>query len=209
MEEICLGEIPQTRIKFGFRRSFFNKLELLKGFLTIINSLMHIQVFTTWQNAQEQEVLRLWQGLGYYSRARNLHTCAKQVVENYEGVFPDSYIELLNLKGVGKYTASAIASFAFDENKAVVDGNVFRVLSRYFGIEDDIADAKTFKIFEQLADDLVKGNNAADFNQGIMDFGAIQCTPKSPEVVVSVLFLKRVMLTIQIANTSCLSNPKR
>ena len=131
-------------------------------------------------NAQEQEVLRLWQGLGYYSRARNLHTCAKQVVENYEGVFPDSYIELLNLKGVGKYTASAIASFAFDENKAVVDGNVFRVLSRYFGIEDDIADAKTFKIFEQLADDLVKGNNAADFNQGIMDFGAIQCTPKSP-----------------------------
>lgn len=130
--------------------------------------------------ADEQEVLRLWQGLGYYSRARNLHTCAKQVVNEYGGNFPNTYQELLKLKGVGKYTASAIASFAFGENKAVVDGNVFRVLSRVFGIEDDIADAKTYKVFESLADGMVKGKNAADFNQGIMDFGAIQCTPKSP-----------------------------
>ena len=131
-------------------------------------------------NAREQEVLRLWQGLGYYSRARNLHTCARQVVNDYGGDFPQTYPELLKLKGIGKYTASAIASFAFGENKAVVDGNVFRVLSRVFGIEDDIADTKTFKVFETLADEIVKERNAADFNQGIMDFGAIQCTPKSP-----------------------------
>lgn len=130
--------------------------------------------------ADEQEVLRLWQGLGYYSRARNLHTCAKQVVNDYGGNFPNTYQELLKLMGVGKYTASAIASFAFGENKAVVDGNVFRVLSRVFGIEDDIADAKTYKVFESLADGMVRAKNAADFNQGIMDFGAIQCTQKSP-----------------------------
>jgi len=130
--------------------------------------------------AEEQQVLRLWQGLGYYSRARNLHACSRQVVSEYNGEFPSTYEELLKLKGVGKYTASAIASFAFDQNKAVVDGNVFRVLSRVFGIEDDIAEAKTFKVFESLADDLVRGKNAAAFNQGIMDFGAIQCTPKSP-----------------------------
>ena len=88
--------------------------------------------------ASEQEVLRLWQGLGYYSRARNLHACAKTVVSDYEGEFPNTYRELIKLKGVGAYTAAAIASFAFNETVPVVDGNVYRVLSRVFGIKDDI-----------------------------------------------------------------------
>ena len=130
--------------------------------------------------ASETEVLRLWQGLGYYSRARNLHACAKMVVNEYEGRFPDTYDELLKLKGVGKYTAAAIAAFAFDQPAAVVDGNVYRVLSRVFGIAEDIASTKGAKTFEKKAWSLVPETTAADYNQGIMEFGALQCTPKSP-----------------------------
>ena len=130
--------------------------------------------------AKEEEVLRLWQGLGYYSRARNLHACARQVVEAYDGRFPESYAQLLELKGIGQYTAAAIASFAFDKAHAVVDGNVFRVLSRYFGISDDISEARSFKVFEAKANALIPSTNAANFNQAIMDFGAIQCKPKQP-----------------------------
>ena len=131
-------------------------------------------------NAQESEVLRLWQGLGYYSRARNLHACAQMVVNDFNGEFPKIYDELLKLKGVGKYTAAAIASFAFDAPHAVVDGNVFRVLSRVFGIEDDISETRSFQVFEKKANELIPDNDAAEFNQAIMDFGAIQCAPKKP-----------------------------
>lgn len=131
-------------------------------------------------NASEAEVLRLWQGLGYYSRARNLHACAQMIVEQFDGQFPQTYDELLKLKGVGKYTAAAIASFAFDAPHAVVDGNVFRVLSRIFGIADDISNSKSFKVFEEKANELIPNKEAANFNQAIMDFGAIQCTPKKP-----------------------------
>jgi A/G-specific adenine glycosylase len=130
--------------------------------------------------ADLESVLRLWQGLGYYSRARNLHACAQQVVKDYGGAFPADYDELLKLKGIGKYTAAAIASFAFDKPTAVVDGNVFRVLSRYFGIADDISEPKSFKIFEKKANALIPAADAANFNQAIMDFGAIQCKPKNP-----------------------------
>ena len=130
--------------------------------------------------ANEQEVLRLWQGLGYYSRARNLHSCAKMVVESYGGKFPDNFDELLNLKGIGRYTAAAIASAAFNQPNAVVDGNVYRVLSRVFGIYDDISDSKTQRVFEKLANELIPENHPGEYNQAIMDFGAIQCTPKSP-----------------------------
>lgn len=130
--------------------------------------------------ATEQEVLRLWQGLGYYSRARNLHACAKMVVETYDGEFPGTYDELLKLKGIGKYTAAAIASFAFDQAAAVVDGNVYRVLSRVFGIDADIASTKGAKVFEQKANELISKEEPADYNQGIMEFGAIQCTPVNP-----------------------------
>ncbi len=127
------------------------------------------------------DVLRLWQGLGYYSRARNLHHCAKQVSEEFGRTFPTSYKELLKLKGVGSYTAAAIASFAYKEKVAVVDGNVFRVLARYFGISEDISSPKGKKEFEKLANELIPADQPDEFNQAIMEFGALQCTPKSPD----------------------------
>ncbi|UZD21448.1 A/G-specific adenine glycosylase [Algoriphagus halophytocola] len=134
--------------------------------------------------AAEEDVLRLWQGLGYYSRARNLHFCAKTIWFELDGKFPDTYEGLLKLKGVGNYTAAAIASFAFGEAKAVVDGNVFRVLARYFGIETDIASGKGKKEFEALANEIIPIADPAEFNQAMMDFGARQCTPKSPNCTI-------------------------
>lgn len=133
--------------------------------------------------ASEEEVLRLWQGLGYYSRARNLHACAKMIWFDRAGQFPDNYQELLSLKGVGSYTAAAIASFAFGEKKAVVDGNVFRVLARYFGIHTDIASGKGKKEFETLANRLIPQDIPGEFNQAIMDFGARLCVPNNPDCV--------------------------
>lgn len=130
--------------------------------------------------ANEKEVLKLWQGLGYYSRARNLHTTAKYVANTLNGVFPNNYKDLLKLKGVGDYTASAIASICFNEPTAVVDGNVYRVLARYFGIDTPINTTKGIKEFKVLATKLIDKKNPADYNQAIMEFGAIQCKPKSP-----------------------------
>ena len=130
--------------------------------------------------ASEKEVLRLWQGLGYYSRARNLHECAKMIVNDYQGQFPDNFDELLKLKGIGRYAAAAIASFAFGQPNAVVDGNVYRVLSRVFGIEKDISSSGGPKVFESKANELLDRSRPASFNQAIMEFGAIQCSPKSP-----------------------------
>ena len=138
-------------------------------------------------NASEEQVLKLWQGLGYYSRARNLHKTAQKVAFEMNGVFPKSYIELLKLKGIGEYTAAAIASFSYNEAVSVVDGNVFRVLSRYFDIETDIAIASTKKEFSDLAFELMNKNNPALFNQAIMEFGALQCVPKSPNCLSCVL----------------------
>lgn len=132
-------------------------------------------------HAPSEEVMRLWQGLGYYSRARNLHECAKMVVDEFGGNFPENYKELLQLKGVGSYTAAAIASFAFGQTVAVVDGNVFRVLSRYFGISTDIASPSGKREFEDLANMLIPDEFPGTFNQAIMEFGALQCTPKSPD----------------------------
>lgn len=130
--------------------------------------------------ADEQQVLKLWQGLGYYSRARNLHQTAQYIVNELAGVFPNSFLGLLQLKGVGEYTAAAIASFAYNEPVPVVDGNVFRVLSRYFGVESDISLGKTKKEFTALAAELLPKDQPALFNQAIMEFGALQCVPKSP-----------------------------
>ncbi len=130
-------------------------------------------------NATEDEVLREWQGLGYYSRARNLYKAAKQVVTM--GSFPKTFEELKRLKGVGDYTAAAIASFAFNEPVAVVDGNVFRVLSRYFGIETPIDSAQGKKDFKVMAQECLARDCPAEYNQAIMDFGALQCTPVSPD----------------------------
>ena len=139
--------------------------------------------------AHEDEVLKLWQGLGYYSRARNLHTAAKQIVAL--GHFPDTLEGIKQLKGVGDYTAAAIGSFAFDIPAAVVDGNVYRVLARYFGIDTPINSTQGKKEFAALAQSLFPSSKASDFqsslslvaayNQAMMDFGAIQCTPQSPK----------------------------
>ena len=128
--------------------------------------------------ATEDEVLKAWQGLGYYSRARNLHTAAQQVVEL--GGFPQTFKDLKTLKGVGDYTAAAIASIAFSEPTAVVDGNVYRVLSRYYGIDTPVDSTKGKKEFQALAQSLLPTNEPADYNEAIMDFGAVQCTPTSP-----------------------------
>lgn len=130
--------------------------------------------------ARQEQVLRLWQGLGYYSRARNLHACAQIIVEKYGGEFPQTYQELLKLRGVGAYTAAAIASFAFNETVPVVDGNVYRVLSRVFGIKEDIASAAGQKTFRARAEVLVPEGRANVYNQAIMEFGALQCTPTRP-----------------------------
>jgi A/G-specific adenine glycosylase len=131
-------------------------------------------------NAEEREVLRLWEGLGYYSRARNLHATAKMIVEKYSGKFPQTYKELLKLKGVGPYTAAAIASFSFNEAVAVVDGNVYRVLSRFFGIRDDISSPSGIKKFRELANLLIPNEDPGTYNQAIMEFGALQCVPAKP-----------------------------
>jgi len=130
--------------------------------------------------AEEEHVLKLWQGLGYYSRARNLHSTAKYVANELEGEFPKTYKTLLNLKGVGDYTASAIASICYDEATAVVDGNVYRVLSRYFGIDTPINSSQGISYFKTLAQSLLPSTNIGDYNQAIMEFGSIQCKPKNP-----------------------------
>ncbi|PTM03884.1 MAG: A/G-specific adenine glycosylase [Bacteroidetes bacterium] len=131
--------------------------------------------------ANEEDILKLWQGLGYYSRARNLHFTAKFVVTDLKGNFPKDYGSLLKLKGIGDYTASAIASICYDEQSAVVDGNVYRVLSRYFGINTPINSSKGIKYFKELAQTLLPKQDVGNYNQAIMDFGARQCKPKSPD----------------------------
>lgn len=131
-------------------------------------------------NSDEESVLKLWQGLGYYSRARNLHKTAKQVRDEFNGEFPETYNEIISLKGIGPYTAAAISSFAFDLPHAVVDGNVYRVLSRVYGIDEAIDSGPGKKIFQELADSLIPHSDPALFNQAIMEFGAMQCTPNNP-----------------------------
>ncbi|PID68717.1 MAG: A/G-specific adenine glycosylase [Flavobacteriia bacterium] len=131
--------------------------------------------------ADEQEVLKLWQGLGYYSRARNLHHTARVVAHEMNGRFPASYKELIRLKGIGDYTASAIASICFDEAVPTVDGNVYRVLSRVFGIKTPINEHKAKTEFKTLAQSLMSAHSPGTFNQAMMEFGALQCTPKNPD----------------------------
>jgi A/G-specific adenine glycosylase len=165
---IWLSEIilQQTRVQQGMPYYF----AFLKQFPTVFD-LAH---------ASEKDVLSLWQGLGYYSRARNLHKTAQQIVSEFKGIFPDSYIGLLELKGVGPYTAAAIASFAYKESVAVVDGNVYRVLTRIFGIYEDITLPATKKQIAILAQSLIPTKQADIYNQAIMEFGAIHCTPAEP-----------------------------
>jgi len=138
-------------------------------------------------NAPEEEVLKLWQGLGYYSRAKNLHHTAQYIATELGGVFPKTYKELVKLKGIGDYTASAIASFCYNEPCAVVDGNVYRVLSRLFGIATPINSPQGAKEFKALAYECLDKHNPGTYNQALMEFGALQCTPQSPDCANCVL----------------------
>lgn len=131
--------------------------------------------------APDDDVMKLWEGLGYYARARNLLVTARHIAFELNGVFPTTYTDILTLKGVGPYTAAAIASFGFGEAKAVVDGNVYRVLSRVFGIETPIDSTEGKHQFNQLAAEVLDEKRPADFNQAIMDFGATHCTPSRPK----------------------------
>ncbi len=128
--------------------------------------------------ADEREVFKLWEGLGYYSRCKNLIYTAKYISENYNGKFPEDYNDILKLKGIGPYTAAAISSFAYNQPYAVLDGNVMRILSRFFGISTPIDSNEGKKIFTELAQDLLDKNNSAAYNQAIMDFGATVCKPQ-------------------------------
>ena len=166
---IWLSEImlQQTRISQGL--PYFYKF--MEAFPTVFDLA----------EASEDRVLKLWQGLGYYSRARNLHFTAKYVAQELNGIFPTTYKELKQLKGVGDYTASAIASFCYREPVAVVDGNVYRVLSRFFGIDTPSNSTEGIKEFKTLAQKLLDNEQPDIYNQAIMEFGALQCTPKSPD----------------------------
>lgn len=157
--------LQQTRVAQGY-----------DYYLRFVNAFPTVEALAL---ASEDEVLRLWQGLGYYSRARNLHAAARQVVA--QGHFPTDYAGVRALKGVGDYTAAAICSFAYGLPLAVVDGNVYRVLSRYFGVDEPIDTGKGKKQFAALAQSLLPAHNVADYNQGLMDFGALQCVPASPD----------------------------
>lgn len=135
---------------------------------------------TAFAAAHEDEILRLWQGLGYYSRGRNMLKTAQLVQQQYQGVFPVSYNELIKLKGIGEYTAAAISSFSSNEARAVVDGNVYRVLARYYGIDEAINSPTGKKMFQQIADELLDKARPALHNQAMMEFGAMLCKPKNP-----------------------------
>ena len=131
-------------------------------------------------SAKEDAVLKLWQGLGYYSRARNMHKTARDIAGRFNGKFPEDYAGIISLKGIGSYTAAAILSFAFRKNYAVVDGNVFRVLSRYLGIATPVNASSAKKEFYESAMELMSGYQPDEFNQAIMEFGALQCKPRNP-----------------------------
>ncbi len=168
-----------------------------QGLPYYITFIKKYPTITDLANANEMSVLKLWQGLGYYSRARNLHYSAKYIVNELNGVFPKNYKELLQLKGVGDYTASAIASICYNEKTAVVDGNVYRVLARYFDIDIPINSTKGIKDFKLLAQELLPKSNYGLYNQAIMDFGATVCTPKRTKCLSCIL------------NDSCLALQKK
>ena len=165
---IWLSEIilQQTRVEQGM--PYFNRF--LEKYPTV----------SDFAAADEDAILKLWQGLGYYSRGRNMLKTARLVTEQFKGEFPQRYDDLIKLKGIGEYTASAIASFSANEAKAVVDGNVYRVLARYFGMDEPINSTKGKKDFQLLANEILNQDNPGLHNQAMMEFGAILCKPKNP-----------------------------
>lgn len=173
--KIWLSEIilQQTRVNQGYQY-----------YIKITEAFPNVQALAS---ASENEVLKLWQGLGYYARARNMHFAAKQVVDQNNGKFPETYNQLLTLKGVGQYTAAAIASIAFNEPVAVVDGNVYRVLARLFNIETPINSTNGKTEFQEIAEKLLDRSQPGIFNQAIMEFGALWCTPAKPNCAECIL----------------------
>lgn len=152
-----------------------------QGMAYYLKFIDHYPTVQDLANAKEEEVLKDWQGLGYYSRARNLHFTAKYVTNELNGQFPNNFKDLQQLKGVGKYTAAAIASFCFGEVVPVVDGNVYRVICRLMGIDTPIDTTAGAKAVSEIAEELISKENPATYNQAIMEFGALQCTPKKPD----------------------------
>ncbi|MBT6170580.1 MAG: A/G-specific adenine glycosylase [Flavobacteriaceae bacterium] len=166
--KIWLSEIILQQTKIAQGLPYYNRF---------IKKYPNVQVLA---GASEKEVLKLWEGLGYYSRARNLHKTAKIIVTNLEGIFPSTYKNLIKLPGIGDYTASAISSFSINEINPVIDGNVYRFLSRLLGILIPINTNKSLKEFRNIAKILISKKNPSDFNQAIMEFGSLVCKPKNP-----------------------------
>jgi len=183
--KIWLSEVifQQTRIEQG--------LAYYHSFTERFPTVQHLA------QASEDEVLKLWQGLGYYSRARNLHAAAKTVVEKFNGRFPENYDNILTLKGIGPYTAAAIASIAFNLPHPVVDGNVMRVISRWFAIEEAVNSTVGKKKIETVVNELLAKHSPGTFNQAMMEFGALYCKPKNPDCEACIF------------NTSCLAFQKK
>jgi A/G-specific adenine glycosylase len=169
---IWISEIilQQTRVNQG-----------LNYYLRFIEKFPTVEILA---KATEDEVLKYWQGLGYYSRARNIHKAASQILNDFNGVFPTKHADVLKLAGIGVYTSAAICSFAYNQPYAVVDGNVYRVLSRLFALETPIDTNEGVKIYSKLAQELLNTSQPAIHNQAIMEFGALQCVPTSPNCLI-------------------------
>jgi A/G-specific adenine glycosylase len=165
---IWLSEIMLQQTRVDSVKPYFKRF--VKKFPTIYDLA----------EADQQEVLLLWEGLGYYSRARNMHETAQKVVNDFNGQIPDSWDEIIKLKGIGPYTAAAVLSMAYQKPHAVVDGNVIRVLSRWFGIEDDVKQTATKNDIQDLANEMLATARPGDFNQALMELGALICTPSEP-----------------------------
>ena len=166
--------------KIWISEIILQQTRVVQGLPYYTRFLDHFPNIITLANATEAEVIKCWEGLGYYSRARNIHWSAKYIVKEHNGVFPSQYDEIIKLKGVGPYAAAAIASFAFSLPYAVLDGNVHRVISRIFSVSADITTSKGRKKIQDIANKLLDKENPAGFNQAIMDFGATVCLPASP-----------------------------
>lgn len=167
--KIWLSEIMLQQTRVDQATPYFNRF--ISRFPTVYDLA----------KADQQEVLKVWEGLGYYSRARNLHHAAKTIVKEFDGKIPDRWDEIKKLKGVGPYTASAVLSIAYQKPFAVVDGNVIRVLSRYYGIEEDVRSTKTKNLIQEYATELIDKHRPGDFNQAVMELGATVCTPSNAD----------------------------
>ncbi len=167
--------------KIWLSEVILQQTQVIQGLTYYLKFVKNYPTIKLLAKAPVDEVMKHWQGLGYYSRARNLHEAAKFVVDKHKGVFPKTYDEIKELKGVGDYTAAAIASLAYNLPHAVVDGNVYRVLSRVFGVDLAIDSGEGKKYFQNLANELLPKKQVADYNQAIMEFGALYCRPVNPD----------------------------